>query len=249
MSPRIAIVAAMARELRPLVKNWELEIDEGGVSVYSSAEAVAAYAGIGEERARLAVAAALSLGPVREIVSAGWAGGLHPAMKGGMVRRIGRVIDAASGEVFVLGSSERGAGPGTVLLTMDRFASAAEKQYLRERYQADMVDMEASVVAGVARECGIRCTAIKAISDDDSFDLPGIERYSTPDGRFREGAFAAYVALRPALWKATARMGRTSSLAAKELCRALERHIAENQGQDLAASGQRRAARSGRLKA
>lgn len=220
----------MARELRPLVRNWKLEINQDGVAVYSSADAVAAYAGIGAERVRLAVDAALSLGPVHEIVSAGWAGGLHPGMRGGMVRRIDRVIDASSGEVFALEpkkqSGNGNGASGTVLLTMERFASAAEKRHLRERFKADMVDMEASVVAEIAGEKGIPCIAIKAVSDDDSFDLPGIERYSTADGRFREGAFAAYVVLRPALWKATAQMGRTSSLAAKELCRELERHIA-----------------------
>jgi adenosylhomocysteine nucleosidase len=241
LKPRIAIVGALARELRPLVRKWKLESKQDGVVVYSSAEAVAAYAGIGAARARLAVAAALSFGPVSEIVSVGWAGGLHPAMTGGMVRRIDRVINATTREIFVLstaGPAQQKNGLGkTVLLTLDRFASAAEKQYLQERYKADMVDMEAGVVAGIAREMGIPFAAIKSISDDDSFDLPGIERYATRDGRFREGEFAAYVALRPALWKATAQMGRTSSLAAKELCRELQRYIQGAAEQALAPDG------------
>jgi adenosylhomocysteine nucleosidase len=231
----------LARELRPLVRKWKLESKQNGVVVYSSPEAVAAYAGIGAARARLAVAAALSFGPVSEIVSVGWAGGLHPAMKGGMVRRIDSVINAATREIFMLrtaGQTQHKNGSGrTILLTLDRFASAAEKQYLQERYKADMVDMEAGVVASIAQEKGIPFAAIKSISDDDSFDLPGIERYATQDGRFREGEFAAYVALRPALWKATAQMGRTSSLAAKQLCQELERYIRGVAEQALAPEG------------
>jgi adenosylhomocysteine nucleosidase len=243
LKARIAIVAAMARELRPLVRNWKLEINENGVVVYSSAEAVAAYAGIGADRVRLAVEAALSLGPVSQIVSAGWAGGLHPGIKGGMVRQVKKVIDAMSGEVYLLGPThqvEQTNGlSGTVLLTMDRFASAAEKRHLWERYKADIVDMEAAIVAEMAQSKGTSCAAIKAISDDDTFDLPGIERYSTPEGKFREGEFAAYVALRPALWKATARMGRTSTLAARALCRELQRYIAGMNPQTLSPSGER----------
>ena len=77
MKARIAIVAAMAGELRPLVKGWKREMTPEGVTIYTSDEAVAVFAGLGLQRARLATAAALRLGPIRRIISAGWAGGLQ----------------------------------------------------------------------------------------------------------------------------------------------------------------------------
>jgi adenosylhomocysteine nucleosidase len=222
----------MAGELRPLVrgplsKRWKREETAEGAVVYRSERAVAAYAGLGSERAAIAAEAALRFGPVCAIVSAGWAGGLHDAMAPGGVWRVSEVVDSATGEVFE--ASDRGGSkmPGVVLVTANAVTTVVDKLRLREKYCADLVDMEASAVARLARRKGIPFAAIKAVSDGHDFDLPGMERFSTADGQFRQASFAAYAALRPALWKPVARLARDSGLAARNLGRELERYLGE----------------------
>jgi adenosylhomocysteine nucleosidase len=219
-------VAALEREVRPLTRNWKREAAVDGVTVYSSEKAVVAYAGIGAERAQVAAGVALSYGPVHRLISVGWAGALHERIECGSVQRIGSVIDVDSGQVFE--TAEQGAlnGHGAVLVTLNHVASAREKKRLHEKLMADLVDMEAAAVANVAQRRGIPFLAVKAISDDHEFDFPGMEKFATPEGRFREAAFAAYVALRPALWKSVARMASHSAIAARNLCADLERYLA-----------------------
>ncbi len=220
----------MAGELRPLVKGWKLESDADGVTVYGSERAVAVFAGLGRERAKLATAAALGFGPIHRIVSAGWAGGLHAGMIPGGVWRVRTVVDAVTGTVFEaqgLGGTKE---LGSVLVTTDHVASAEDKRRVSEMYSADLVDMEAAAVAAAARVRGIPFSAIKAVSDGHDFDLPGLGQFTTAEGGFRQRTFAAYVALRPVLWKPVARLARDSGTAARNLGRELERWLAEDGG-------------------
>jgi adenosylhomocysteine nucleosidase len=221
LKPRTILVAALAREIHPLVRGWKRESHASGVTVYSTEDAIAAFAGMGAARAELATSAALGLGPVRRIISVGFAGGLHAAMTGGFTRQIGEVIDAATGEVF---KTERFGGPkpiadeSVVLVTVSSVASPADKRRLRNQFSADLVDMEAATVARIAAAHGLPFSAIKAVSDEHDFDLPGMENFATAEGQFRELAFALHVAFRPALWRPALRMAQTSSTAAKNLC-------------------------------
>lgn len=220
----------MARELRPLVRDWKLERSSGGVTVCSCELAVAAFAGMGAARATLATAAALALGPVHLLISAGLAGALHAGVAAGTVHRVQRVVDAATGEVY---ESERAgdfraAGAPPPLVTVGRVASIERKLRLREQYSGDLVDMEAATVARLARARKIPFLAVKAVSDEYDFELPGMDRFVTQNGQFRERAFALYLAVRPHLWKAAAKMGRTSAAAAEGLCGELARVVAED---------------------
>jgi adenosylhomocysteine nucleosidase len=226
LKSRIAIVAALEREVRPLTRNWKREAAVDGVTVYSSEKAIVAYAGIGAERAEVATGVALSYGPVHQVISVGWAGALHEGIHSGAVQKVGSVIDARNGQVFETYEANGNGGHSTVLVTLDHVASAREKKRLHDKLSADLVDMEAAAVARVAERRGIPFLAVKAVSDDHEFDFPGMEKFTTPEGRFREAAFAAYVALRPALWKSVARMASQSAIAAKNLCSELERYLA-----------------------
>ena len=117
-----------------------------------------------------------------------------------------------------------------MLVTTDHVASAEDKRRVSEMYSADLVDMEAAAVAAVARVRGIPFSAIKAVSDGHDFDLPGLGQFTTAEGGFRQRTFAAYVALRPVLWKPVARLARDSGRAARNLGRELERWLAEDGG-------------------
>ncbi len=235
----MAIVAAMARELLPLVKGWKLESRAGGVTVYSSANAIAAFAGMGGRRAALAVNAALSLGAVHRIVSAGLAGGLHPGMRAGAIPPIAQVIDAATGELLLVDAdfpepkTQPKTGPvrpgGVILVTAGTIASAEAKSSLRARYSADLVDMEAMIVGRAARSRDIPFSAIKAVSDEYDFNLPELELFATVEGQFREAAFARYVAIRPRLWNPVLRLRHNATLAVTNLCAGLERCLEQDE--------------------
>jgi len=226
LKSRIAIVAALERELRPLTRGWRRESTRDGVTVYSSEKAVVAFAGMGVDRAELAAAAALSVGPVHRVISVGWAGALHSGIRRGAVRRVGTVIDPATGEFFDTADAGERLSHTAVLVTTDHVVSAREKKHLHDRLAADLVDMEAAAVARMARARGVPFQALKAVSDEYDFDLPGLEKFAAADGQFREGAFALYVALRPALWGRVAQMATHSSTAAANLCAELEQHLA-----------------------
>jgi adenosylhomocysteine nucleosidase len=216
----------LAREVRPLTRGWRQDRTAEGVTVHLSEKAVVAFAGMGVDRAELATRAALGFGPVHRVISVGWAGALHAGVRCGAVRRIGTVIDASDGEVFETADAGERISHTGVLVTTDHVVSAREKRLLHDRLAGDLVDMEAAAVARVARAQGIPFQAVKAVSDEYDFDLPGIEKFARRDGRFREGAFALYVALRPALWKRVAHMATHSSAAAVNLCAELEQYLA-----------------------
>ena len=221
MKSRVAIIAALPREIRRLTRNWKQgeKVSRPGLSLYTSDNAIVVCGGIGGAQAELAALTALNCGPVHRLVSVGWAGGLRPAMKSGTVDRPRRVVDAASGESYETGEA------GAVLVTAPAVANIQEKSRLAQEFSADLVDMEAAAVARVAQSRGIAFLAIKAVSDEHDFELPGMERFVDGEGRFREAAFAAHVALRPWLWKNVIRMACGSAEAAHNLCRELEEHL------------------------
>ena len=193
MSAEVAIIAALVREIAPLVEGWTRHTSANRVSTWSRGSIVVACAGMGPERAALAVGAALKLGP-DVIYSVGLAGACDPVLEPGDIVRAEGVIDVRSGERFGVNTS------GAVLVTSPTLASVGEKRRLRESYGAEAVDMEAATVARLARAHSLEFRAIKAISDGADFELEDLARFATADGQFREGAFALHAAIRPSLW-------------------------------------------------
>jgi adenosylhomocysteine nucleosidase len=141
-------------------------------------------------------------------------------MRVGAVVKPSTIVDARTGERFACAD-----GDGSVLATVASFAGKDEKRRLHEAYDASAVEMEAATVARLAQAHGLPFLAVKAISDTVDFELPGIERFSTADGQFREAAFGAHVALRPWLWRPVLAMAKSSKLAAENLCAELELQI------------------------
>jgi len=215
MRPTPAIIAALPREVRALVKGWERRRIAGGVVVYTNGDAVVAYAGMGAARAALAVRAAMDAMPVTELISVGVAGACDPALGVGAIVRAGVVVDARTGERFENAQYEQ------VLVSTEAVARVKEKARLHATYYATAVDMEAAAVARLALAHGLDFHAIKAISDGAEFELAGLGRFANAEGYFREAAFALHVALRPALWGKVIALGRNSSRAVDALTEAL----------------------------
>jgi adenosylhomocysteine nucleosidase len=214
-----AMIAALPREVKALVKGWELRTLPGDLDVYTNGEAVVACAGMGAARAEIAVRAAMNAMPVTALLSVGLAGGCDPALRVGEIVRAGVVIDERTGERFENSRVDQ------VLVSVGAIASVGGKAKLRALYSADAVDMEAAAVARLARQHGLQFQAIKAISDEADFEVEGLERFSTEDGQFRETAFALYAAVRPALWKKVSTLGRNSGKALDALTAALKAEL------------------------
>jgi hypothetical protein len=118
---------------------------------------------------------------------------------------------------------ETSSGTGT-LLTISGIAGADQKAKYLKDYGAAAIDMEAAAIARAARSRSISFIAVKAISDEYTFDLPPMERFVTRDGQFRPVAFAAFIAIRPWLWAGTMRLARNTAKAARALCSWLDQY-------------------------
>lgn len=214
---RVAIVAAMFREVHPLVREMQpfKYLPDKHVQMYQNDRAIVSYAGMGRERATLASQAAIATGEVSALVSVGWAGGLNPRAVAGKVVEPSVVIDALSQESYPAG------GIGGTLVTVERVAGLEEKRRLGELYHGDYVDMEASAVAECAREACIRFYCFKAISDAHDARLPDMNRFNR-NGQFSAWRFIAHIGVRPSLWGAVSEMSRASLDSRDALCRRLE---------------------------
>ena len=188
------IIAALPREVAPLVKGWKCEKLPGNRTVYLRENVVVACAGMGPQQVALAASAARALLPVTELISVGLAGACDPALRVGDIVRPGVVVDRNTGERFLDQRYDR------VLVSTNAILSIAEKERLRVAYDAAAVDMEAATVARLARAHGLQFSAIKVISDVADFDMSGLSGFATDDGQFRERAFALHAALRPWMW-------------------------------------------------
>jgi len=219
MKSVLGIIAALPREVAPLVKGWKCEKLPGNRTVYLRENAVVACAGMGPSQAALAVSAARALLPITELISVGLAGACDPALRIGEIVRPGLVVDRNTGERFV------NEGLPGVLVSTSAILSVAEKERLRVAYDAMAVDMEAATVARLARAHGLRFRAIKVISDTADFDMGGLSGFATEDGQFREGAFAFHAALRPWMWGKLMGLARNSSKAVKALNEALRTEL------------------------
>jgi len=212
------MVAALEREVRPLVKRWRVNEKEHGGRRFRFLEAddvVLVCGGIGAEAARRAAEAVIALYAPAVIYSAGFAGALDTGLKVGDVVQPKRVVNAGDGSSVLL---ERGEG---VLVSFGAVASPAQKAKLRDSFGAQAVDMEAAAVARAAEARGVRFAVVKVISDESNFTIPDMDRFVDADGRFREGRFAWFAAIRPWLWPQVGRLAMNSRRASRVLCQFL----------------------------
>jgi len=213
--PRVAIIAAMEREIRPLVRQWrvvEREHDGRKFRFFESDEVAVVCGGIGSEAARRAAEAAIAIYGPDKIYSAGFAGALDPGLKAGDVLWPERVVNAKDGSSVPLGG-----GKGT-LVSFGSVASPEQKKKLRESYGAQLVDMEAAAVAQAAEARGAGFGVVKAVSDEADFEFPSTEQFVDAEGKFREFRFAVFAAVRPWLWGRVMRLAGNSRRAARALC-------------------------------
>jgi adenosylhomocysteine nucleosidase len=220
MSAKVAIVAAVEREVKPALKGWrvsESEHDEHHFRCYENDGCVLVCGGIGIEAARRAAEMLVLRYQPELLVSLGFAGALDTTMKVGDIFIPHRVRDARDGSTLEV---EGGEGE---LVTFASIATAAQKAKLATAYGAQAVDMEGAAVARAARLHGIRFEAVKAISDDNNFDMPELENF-IKDGQFCTVAFVAHTAIRPWLWPGLLSLAKNTGRARKTLCAWLDQY-------------------------
>jgi nucleoside phosphorylase len=216
---KVAIVAALEREVWPLVKDWRVsrkEYEGRSFKFFEKDYAALVCGGIGSEAARRAAEAIISLYHPSLVISAGFAGGLDATLQTGHTLTPRHVIDAGDSS-----RTDCGIGEG-VLVSFETVADAEQKAKLARAYGAHAVDMEAAAVARSAEEHGVKFLACKVVSDTSETRLPPIARFVGSDGRFHAIKFLAHVAVRPWLWGSVQKLARDSTIAAMKLCEVLE---------------------------
>jgi len=216
---RVAIIAAMPGELKPLVRGWP-HSSRGNVHFWAQRneeeEWMAACAGAGQAAATRAFAAIEDGGPIDLVFSVGWAGALTAGVTTGTAYNVAGVIDVRTGERF---RCDAGSGDRW-LVTSPIVANEAEKQRLAATYAyktPELVDMEAAAIARLALMRGIPFYCIKGVSDGLHDKLPDFNRFIRPNGQFNLTGMVLFSILRPWYWPSLARMGENSRKASQSI--------------------------------
>jgi adenosylhomocysteine nucleosidase len=228
MTYRIGIIAALAGELKPLVRGWSRQANGAFLAQREDVAAIAVAKGMGRARAEQAVAIAETHGPLDALASIGWAGGASCGIQPGTAYDVGEVIDAVRGERYAASTQ---ASP-IKLVTLDHVAGRDEKRRVAERYGASLVDMEAATVARLARIRGIPFYCWKAVTDIATEDLPDFNFFLDEERQLRTGRLATYALTRPRYMAPLLRMGKNSRSGADALGQTLRRWIDEGKYAD-----------------
>ena len=224
---RVAIIAAMPGELKPLVQSWQHE-RRNGVDLWrwktAEAEWVAACAGAGVGAATRAFAEVERDGAVSSVFSIGWAGALTDEVEAGQTYWVSGVVDAQTGERFRPAVWDKECW----LVTSPKVADEPEKRRLAAAYGAELVDMEAAAIARLAAMRQIQFFCLKGVSDGLKDRLPDFNRFISDDGQFKLPLFILFILIRPWYWPALMRMGENSRKAALGMKERLLEHLKRN---------------------
>jgi adenosylhomocysteine nucleosidase len=225
---KTAIIAAMEREISPLVRGWQRAALPSGDRKFIAFErdgVLAVVSGIGCENGELAARAVVAQHRPELLISAGLAGALIRSLKVSSIFTPSVVVDAVDGTEYRCVADGNHVSGG-VLVSSGEIAGAEAKRVLVSRFHGLVVDMEAAGVAKVAQQeqIGLRC--VKAISDEADFAMPPMGQFLTAAGEFQSGKFALWAALRPWQWARIVALARNSKRATESLCNWLQKDLA-----------------------
>ena len=225
---KVAIIAAMEREIAPLVRGWQRSTLTSGERMFTCFErdgAVAAISGIGCKNAEIAARAIVDRYRPALLISVGLAGALIRSLKVGSVFTPNVVVDAADGAEYRCAADGNHVSGG-VLVSATQIAGIQAKRELVNRFHGLVVDMEAAGVAKVAQQeqIGFRC--VKAISDEADFIMPPMGKFLNAAGEFQSGKFVLWAAVRPWQWTRVAALARNGKRATDALCNRLRNDLA-----------------------
>lgn len=228
-SKRVAILAPMKSEMRPIVKLLDLTRtgEQGGIPIYTGSvagtEVVLTGTGVGPGPARAATERLLDSTTVDRVIVSGIAGGLAPVSAVGQMIVPEEVVDAISGEryratpfgdVTVAGVIRMGDGSDY------SFDDADVEQMVADGHTA--LDME---TAAIAQECdrrGVPWLAFRVISDmaGNASLGPDVMTLVKEDGSPKVWASIRYLLTHPHRIPLMVRVGRDAQAAAVAAARA-----------------------------
>jgi adenosylhomocysteine nucleosidase len=219
---RVAIVAPMPNELRPVVELLGLRRtgECRGMPLYTGTvdgtDVVATRTGIGPARAEAATEALLGTTGVDRVLVVGIAGGLGSASAVGDLIVPEAVVDAATGERFRATPTPGLAVRGVIRMGgEDDYAldDGDVARLLGEGFAA--LDMETAAVARVCERHGVPWLAFRAISDmaGDSSLGPVVMTLVNPDGTPRAGTALRFLLRHPHRIPRLVRLGRDARAA------------------------------------
>src|SRR6266568_2972054 len=188
--PKLAVVAAMEREVWPFVKDWPTcskDYDGRTFKFFEKEGMVVVCGGMGAEAARRAAEAVIALYQPGLVISAGFAGALDPALQVGHTLNPRYVIDAGDGS-----RTDSGCGEG-ILISFQTVADAHQKAKFGTAFGGHAVDMEAAAVARAAEAHGVKFLACKVISDTSDSRLPPLAPFIGRDGSFHALRFMLHI--------------------------------------------------------
>jgi adenosylhomocysteine nucleosidase len=228
---RVALLAPMQPELRPLVRPLSLASAPGGGGLYTgrgrTCDVLAVVSGIGTAAAARATERLLGAAPVRHLLVVGIAGGIGPSVAVGDLVVPERVLDLDSGRELrpaPLGDAvPRGllATSGALITDLRRIADL-------EARGAVAIDMETAAVGAVCEGHGCPWSVFRGISDraDGGGADEDILRLAGPDGRGDFAAVARFLLTRPWRIPELVRLGRGMSVATRRAADAALRALA-----------------------
>lgn len=151
--------------------------------------------------------------PPRLLITAGFAGALHPQLAVGDI-----VFDATDTPQFAPLLAQNGAKPARFHTTSHVVTTAAAKYRLHLETGAQVVEMESGALRELARQHGIPCLLIRTLSDPAHEDLPlDFGPLVGPSGHLSLFRLALALLRHPTAIPGLLRLGRHSTLAARRL--------------------------------
>jgi len=220
--PRVAIIAPMPNELRPVVRLLGLQRtgERGGRPIYTGTvgdtDVVATRTGIGPALAEAVTEDLLATTEVDRVIVSGIAGGLEPVSAVGDLIVPEAVVDAATGERFSATPVGGVAVEGVIRMGGEDDYGLDDADIARLRSEGfTALDMETAAVARVCARHDVPWLAFRAISDmaGDASLGPVVMTLVNPDGSPRAGAGIRFLLTHPHRIPRFVRLGRDAQAA------------------------------------
>jgi len=177
--------------------------------------------GMGQANAAAGIRNALSQQPPQGVITAGFAGGLNPALQCGQV-----VFDQDTDAGLAGRLQAAGATSARFHCAKHVAITAADKEALRRETGADAVEMESAVIRRLCREAGLPSATIRVISDAAHENLPlDFNALMTADARMNWWKLATTLIRHPRLVGDLRKFQQRTREAARELGRVLEQVV------------------------
>lgn len=208
-TPRTLVCFAVPQESKPFRRRFP-----------PSSQVEILVTGMGPQNAQRSFEQQLAHSTFDRVLTCGFAGGLNPAF------RTGEVFFETSSTTLTANLKQAGAQEARFLCTNRVAITLAEKEQLRSRDGADLVEMESGIVQAECRRREIPCATVRVISDAADESLPlDFNALMTPDYRLSAFKMTGALLRHPSSIPGLMQLGRKTAHAADRLAEVLIRFL------------------------